>query len=200
MLDDAWPAAATVTVASLGHSIGGYSALALCGAQPYAAAVTVECSDNADKSYCALYADQASWTAYADERVKTCIGLTSFVDPIFGAKGENGGTLKRPVLLVGADEDIFLPLEPSLREFFEHAPQPGSLLLTIHGAGHLSFTDFLHDGTLKHALLKETTNAVVAAWLDWALQGRDAAAILFEPKSLEASTYGLHASVAGVIR
>ncbi len=190
--------AADAGIAAIGHSIGGYSALAMCDSQPDETAVEQECANDEGGAWCGLLDAQDRWSGFADDRVGTCIGLTPFVDPIFGYAGESAAALNRPVLLVGADEDRILKLDPSLRRFFDNAPQPGSLLLTIRGAAHLSFTDLLHEGTLDHDILKETTNAYVLAWLEYILHRDQSAGDLLTPQAVASDIYAAHVSISGI--
>lgn len=188
----AWTPYLQAGVAAVGHSIGGFDALALCGAAVDEAAVNAECAAGHDL-YCTLARDRRQWASYADDRVATCVGLTPFVHPIFGGEGQGAAGLTRPTLLLGATKDPILLLEPYLRDFFRHTPAD-SPLLEITGAGHLDFTDLLHDGTLPHATLKEIVDAYVTAWLAARLHGDTAAAALFAGEAVAAGAYG------GVVR
>lgn len=181
-------------VASTGHSIGGFDALALCGAAINAAAVSAEC-DGGNDNYCRLLQEKNRWRSYADARVKTCVGMTPFVHPIYGANGEGGKGLDKPVLLLGAKLDPVLLLEPYLRAFFGQAPDD-TLMLELDGVGHLDFTDLLHDGTLPHAEIKSIVNAYMTAWLEARLHDDSHAAALFTEEAIENGAYGYTVNVA----
>lgn len=181
-------------VASTGHSIGGFDALALCGAAIDAAAVSAEC-DGGNDTYCRLLQEKDRWRSYADARVKTCVGMTPFVHPIYGAGGEGGKGLDKPVLLFGAKLDPVLLLEPYLRTFFGQAPND-TLMLELEGVGHLDFTDLLHDGTLAHAEIKTIVNAYMTAWLEARLHGDTRAAALFTEEAIESGAYGYAVNIA----
>jgi predicted dienelactone hydrolase len=175
-------------VASVGHSIGGFDALALCGASIDAAAVAAECAGGSD-SYCRLEEAKSDWPGYTDARVATCVGLTPFVHPIFGSAGEGGAGIDRPVLLLGATRDPNSAARPLLASFLCRKRTEGVYLIESEGAGHLDFTDFLFDGTIDHGLLKTVVNAQLAAWLAWQLDGDVRAGGLFSEESIEAGAY-----------
>ncbi len=176
--DPKWKAAVEAGVAAVGHSIGGFDALAVCGAMVNEASVDEQCAGGS-ALYCNLGEAQAEWGSFRDARVDTCIGLTPFNHPIFGETGAGAATLAVPTLLLGATKDRYLPLEPYLRNFYGQAPEPESVLVEFDGAGHLDFTDFLRDGTLPHAQVKAMTNAYVLAWLEWKLAGDEQAGLQF---------------------
>lgn len=176
-------------VAAAGHSIGGFDALALCGAAVDEAAVNGECADG-NQAYCRLGAEKERWTTYTDARVKTCIGLTPFVHPIYGAKGEGAAGIDRPLFLIGAVLDPILLLDPYLRDFNAHVEQPDSRMIELEGVGHLDFTDLMHDGTLDHEVMKTIVNAYVTAWLEAQLHADVQAAALFTEEAIESSVYG----------
>lgn len=182
-------------VASTGHSIGGFDALALCGAAIDEAAVNAECAGG-NANFCTLAREKAQWSSFRDARVRTCVGMTPFVHPIYGAAGEGGAGIDRPALLIGAMLDPILLLDPYLRDFYAHVEQPASRLIELEGVGHLDFTDLLHDGKLPHAEIKTIVNAYLTAWLEARLHDDPAAAALFTAEAIESGAYGYTVNAA----
>lgn len=182
-------------VASTGHSIGGFDALALCGASIDEAAVKAECAGG-NANFCTLQREKTQWRSFPDARVKTCVGMTPFVHPIYGAEGEGGGGIDRPTLLIGAMLDPILLLDPYLRDFFAHAPAEQATLIELEGVGHLDFTDLLHDGTLPHADIKTIVNAYLTAWLEARLHEDADADALFTEAAIESGAFGYTVNAA----
>jgi predicted dienelactone hydrolase len=123
----------------LGHSFGGYTALAALGAH-YDPAVLADCPNHRDDPYCSTL--DADWTArfeagFADPRWAAGVVMAPGDFDLFGAAGL--AAVQPPVLLMGGG------LDPGgdASNFWAALQDPHSdRWLRIDGAGHQTFTDF----------------------------------------------------------
>jgi predicted dienelactone hydrolase len=135
----------TQQVSAIGHSLGGYTALALAGAEVNLSLLRQFC-----KNANAIAIAPADWLQCAaadlpqrkfhlrDRRVKSAIALNPVVGHIFGKTGLS--QVATPVLLLASTEDTITPLlDHQLRPFTQlRSPK---YLLTAIGGTHLSISD-----------------------------------------------------------
>jgi predicted dienelactone hydrolase len=135
----------TEKVTVIGHSLGGYTALALVGGELDLEALRQFCKTSlsvgdspADWLQCAAASLNEKKLQLKDERVKSAIALNPLVGKLFGKNGLTKVT--NPVLILTGTEDT---LTPSLTHQIEPFTQlrGSKYLLTAIGATHLSITD-----------------------------------------------------------
>jgi predicted dienelactone hydrolase len=143
----------TDNVVAIGHSLGGYTVLALAGAELRLDDLREVCGDTpeASRSYRQWLgkapADLLQCTAtqlsgnrknLRDRRIQGAIALNPVVGELFGDKGLD--RLDTPVAIVAATEDGWAPaVTHQLRPFLD-LPEP-KYLITAIGASHFSATD-----------------------------------------------------------
>lgn len=139
---------ATDRVTIIGHSLGGYTALALAGGELDLAAVRQFCQEcspwersPADWFQCNLEQLPTQTLQLADSRVAQAIVLNPVTGKLFGNKGL--GKINVPTLLLSSSYDtVTPPLEHQLRAFQQiNSPK---YLLTVIGGTHLSVSDPKH--------------------------------------------------------
>ncbi|NJL89523.1 MAG: alpha/beta hydrolase [Coleofasciculaceae cyanobacterium SM2_1_6] len=139
---------ATDKVTIIGHSLGGYTALALAGGELEPAAVKEFCEQRspwerspADWFQCSVEQLPAEKFSLADPRIAQAIVLNPLTGKLFGDRGL--GKINVPTLLLTSSQDtITPPLEHQLRAFQQiNAPK---YLLTAIGGTHLSVSDPHH--------------------------------------------------------
>ncbi len=149
----------TDTATVIGHSLGGYTALALVGGE-----VNLEELRQFCKNSLSIAAAPSEWLQCAaadlpekklqleDRRVKSAIALNPLVGKLFGKDGLTQVT--KPVLVVTGTEDTLTPsLNHQLRPF---AQLRGSkYLLTAIGATHLSVGEPGSEASATSSLVKE---------------------------------------------
>jgi predicted dienelactone hydrolase len=132
----------TKTVTVIGHSLGGYTALALAGGE-----LNLQSLRQACKSANPLAQAPADWlqcgaanlidskVPLQDKRVKSAIALNPVVGQLFGEKGLS--KINVPILILASTEDAISPiLNHQLRPFTEIGTQ--KYLVTAVGGTHLS--------------------------------------------------------------
>ncbi|WP_250125444.1 alpha/beta hydrolase [Chroococcidiopsis sp. CCMEE 29] len=135
----------TQQVSLIGHSLGGYTALALAGAEVNISELRQFC-----KSATAISRAPADWLQCAaadlpdrklklrDQRVNSAIAFNPIIGNLFGKTGLT--QVATPVLLLAGTEDAVTPvLNHQLRPFTQ-LPSP-KYLLTAIGGTHLSISD-----------------------------------------------------------
>lgn len=108
-------------IAVMGHSLGGYTALAAAGAW-----VNAKSLNNGSKP---------EYYNFADPRIKAAIAYMPVFDPYFDAPGLQ--KLQRPALIIAGSDDRVTPYEKTQRPLFQHLQAPKVLAL-ISGATHFS--------------------------------------------------------------
>lgn len=135
----------TDNVTAIGHSLGGYTALALVGGEVNIGELRKYCQDSVgvgqapgDWLQCAAAKLPDQKLHLADQRVKSALALNPLVGSLFGKTGLNQVT--KPVLILTGTEDSLTPsLTHQLRPFTQlHGPK---YLLTAIGGTHLSIGD-----------------------------------------------------------
>lgn len=181
----------TQQVSVIGHSLGGYTALALAGAELNLSGLRQFCKKDiaigkapADWLQCVAADLPNRKLQLRDQRVANIIALNPLVGQIFGKTGLNQVTT--PVLLLTGTEDAVTPaLEHQLRPFTQlRGPK---YLLTAIGGTHLSVGEsVLMGGTTASTLVKERRGAETKA-LRNLVQGVSLAFI--KQQTPEAKTY-----------
>lgn len=131
-----------------GHSMGGYTTLAVSGARLNVGNIEETCSgDPAGELFCnvvnsSYFNPSESFVDFRDERITASIPMAPVVDLTFIPGGLD--YLSIPVMIAGATEDTSTPYD-------EHQLQPFNLmtneryLLTVIGGNHLTFNDKVED-------------------------------------------------------
>ncbi|MDB9374160.1 alpha/beta hydrolase [Nodularia sphaerocarpa] len=149
----------TEQVNVIGHSLGGYTALALVGGELDLKQLREFCKTSlsfgespGDWLQCAAASLKDNQPDLQDQRVKSAIALNPLVGKLFGTKGLTKVT--KPVLMLAATEDA---LTPALTHQFRPFNQlSGSkYLLTAIGATHLSITDPAYAISAAAAIVRE---------------------------------------------
>jgi len=135
----------TKKVSVIGHSLGGYTALALVGGEVNLEAVRKFCQTSlsvteapGDWLQCAAAPLEEKKFQVRDERVKNAIALNPMIGTLFGKQGLS--RIDKPVLMLTATEDALTPaLTHQIRPFTQLRGE--KYLLTAIGATHLSIVD-----------------------------------------------------------
>jgi predicted dienelactone hydrolase len=135
----------TEKVTIIGHSLGGYTALALLGGEVNLAELKQFCKNSlsigespGDWLQCAAASLQGNKLHLQDARVKSAIALNPLVGNLFG---KNGLTyINKPVLILSGTEDSLTPALRNQIEPFNQLREP-KYLLTAIGGTHLSISD-----------------------------------------------------------
>ena len=137
------------SVGVLGHSLGGYTALAAAGAELQRHQLTEVCSDTVAEQpllnlsmllqcrFLELPA-AASWDV-KDDRIQAVMAINPLTSQIFGADGM--GELTVPTLLVAATDDYFVPALPEQIEPFELISSKDKYLVVIENGTHFTPLD-----------------------------------------------------------
>lgn len=150
----------TEQVSVIGHSLGGYTALALAGAELNLKELRQFCKRDfeigqavVDRLQCSAAALPNSKLQLRDRRVKSAIALNPLVGNLFGKTGLNQVTI--PVLILAGTEDTITPaLNNQLRPFTQL--RGDKYLLTAIGGTHLSISDAVNlTGTTDNTVTKE---------------------------------------------
>jgi predicted dienelactone hydrolase len=150
----------TEQVSVIGHSLGGYTALALVGGEVNLNELRSYCQGSlniseaaADWLQCAAADLKERKLDLEDKRVKSAIALNPVVGRLFGKDGLKQVT--KPVLMVTGTEDALTPsLNHQLRPFSQLSGN--KYLLTAIGATHLSVGDpTAYEGSRASTLVRE---------------------------------------------
>ena len=146
------------TVAMLGHSYGGYTALAAAGARIDSAGLNTHCEEATREEHPAAWlcdmllphlpemADLAGlttqpdglWPGWGDERVAAVVALAG--DAFFF--GEAGlAEINAPVLAIGGTADHDSPFEWSAQPTYDYVSSPRQALVALNEAEHMIFTN-----------------------------------------------------------
>jgi predicted dienelactone hydrolase len=144
------------SIAVVGHSYGGYTALAAAGARFDLAAYKTRCAaltpDNPLNFFCAPIANEADmasragldevpsglWPSFGDQRVKAAISLAGDAY-LFDQRGL--AELEIPIMAMGGTIDDGTPYTWGAKLTYDHAGSENKTLLTFPGAGHMLFVD-----------------------------------------------------------
>lgn len=143
-------------IAVVGHSYGGYTALAAGGARFDFAAYKARCAalseDDPRNFFCAPIANESDmatraglpaapsglWPSLGDPRVKAVISMAGDAYP-FDQRGL--AKLKVPVMAMGGTVDEGTPYTWGAKPTYDHAGSRDKTLVTFPGAGHFLFLD-----------------------------------------------------------
>ncbi|HSO27893.1 MAG TPA: hypothetical protein VLS48_07460, partial [Anaerolineales bacterium] len=146
------------TVAVLGHSYGGYTALAAAGARLDTAGFATHCADTAREEHPAAWVcdmllphlpemaalagldalPAALWPGWGDARVAAVVALAG--DAFFF--GEAGlAEITAPVLAIGGTADHDSPYEWSAQPTYDHVSSPRKVRIALNEAEHMIFTN-----------------------------------------------------------
>jgi predicted dienelactone hydrolase len=143
-------------VAVVGHSYGGYTALAAAGARFDFAAYKTRCAaltaDDPLNFFCAPIANESKmakragldevpsglWPSFGDPRVTAAISMAGDAYP-FDQRGL--AALKVPIMAMGGTIDDGTPYTWGAKLTYDHAGSENKTLVTFPGAGHMLFVD-----------------------------------------------------------
>lgn len=135
----------TKLVSVIGHSLGGYTALAVAGAELKLSELRQFCQDTnavgqapADWLQCAATNLPSGKFNLRDQRVASAIALNPVVGNLFGKAGLT--QVETPILLLAGTEDVITPLINHQLRPFTRLRSP-KYLLTAIGATHLSISE-----------------------------------------------------------
>ncbi|KAB8335513.1 alpha/beta fold hydrolase [Scytonema tolypothrichoides VB-61278] len=149
----------TEKVTVIGHSLGGYTALALVGGEVNLEELRKFCKDSlnigeapGDWLQCSATSLRERKLKLQDERVKSAIALNPLVGNLFGKKGLTRVT--KPVLILTGTEDA---LTPALKHQIEPFTQlrGEKYLVTAIGGTHLSISDPIYPESAATTIVKE---------------------------------------------
>ncbi|MDH4148215.1 MAG: alpha/beta fold hydrolase [Acidimicrobiia bacterium] len=144
-------------IAVVGHSYGGYTALAAGGARFDFAAYKTRCAvltaDDPLNFFCApvvpMEADMATraglpaapsglWPSFGDPRVKAVISMAGDAY-LFDQRGL--AEIEVPLMVMGGTIDEGTPYEWGAKLTYDHVASKNKTLITFPGAGHMLFVD-----------------------------------------------------------
>jgi predicted dienelactone hydrolase len=143
-------------IAVVGHSYGGYTALAAAGARFDFAAYKSRCAaltaDDPLNFFCAPLTNEADmakraglgaapsglWPSFGDPRIKAAISMAGDAY-VFDQRGL--AELKVPVMVLGGTVDDGTPYTWGAKLTYDHAASKNKTLVTFPGAGHMLFVD-----------------------------------------------------------
>ncbi|MBW4631282.1 MAG: alpha/beta hydrolase [Iphinoe sp. HA4291-MV1] len=149
----------TGKVTVIGHSLGGYTALALVGGGVDLEELRQFCKESlnigeapGDWLQCSAASLRERKLKVKDERVKSAIALNPLVGKLFGKKGLT--QITKPVLVLTGTEDA---LTPALKHQIEPFTQlrGEKYLVTAIGGTHLSISDPMYPASAATTLVKE---------------------------------------------
>ncbi|MBW4556637.1 MAG: alpha/beta hydrolase [Trichormus sp. ATA11-4-KO1] len=153
----------TEKVNVIGHSLGGYTALALVGGEVDLKELREFCKTSlsfgespGDWLQCAAATLKESKPQLQDKRVKSAIALNPLVGRLFGTNGIS--KITKPVFILTGTEDALTPaLNHQIRPFQQL--RGSKYLLTAIGATHLSITDPAYPVSAATAIVREKRGA-----------------------------------------
>jgi predicted dienelactone hydrolase len=169
----------------LGHSFGGWTAVAVAGGIVDPGYASTWCAEH-DDAACGFFSDLGTLDELAgaapDPRVVAAVALAPGAWYTFGPGGP--GELATP-LIVGGDLDGDMPYDEEILPLYERISSSDKALLTLHGAAHWGFTDLCTTldvgafddcegaagGYLDPARTAALTDEVVTAWFAVHLAG-----------------------------
>ncbi|BCL38710.1 alpha/beta hydrolase [Nostoc sp. MS1] len=136
-------------VGVIGHSLGGYTALALAGGSFDFAKIRQECNPNRSLNIstflqCRALDLKPDNYPIKDDRVKAIMVMNPLGSVIFGQKGMS--TIPVPVMMVAGSQDIFTPAVPEQIRPFTNLPSKDKYLAVIENGTHFSVQSDLPNG------------------------------------------------------
>ncbi|KAF3890832.1 alpha/beta hydrolase [Tolypothrix bouteillei VB521301] len=134
-------------VGAIGHSLGGYTSLALSGATIDFEQVRKDCNPNRSLNLsvflqCRAYQLPAANYPIQDQRIKAVMALNPLCSTILGQRGLS--QIKVPVMLVGGSQDIFTPAVPEQIRPFTWLQTQNKYLVLMENATHFSTSQKLN--------------------------------------------------------
>ena len=132
-------------IATIGHSFGGYTALALAGLPVHKpAGVKIDCDADKDSLVCKEIAKlgPAPWD-FGDDRIDMVIPLAHALYGNGALSKTTAKGYKKPVIVMAASGDTTTPYKTEAVPLYSDVPGPAALL-TIKGGSHFSFADICH--------------------------------------------------------
>ena len=177
----------TNQVGALGQSLGGYTVLALGGAQLDWKYLEDSCAVVSDPNTvvlnpavlwsCKALGNVVKRSDFSDPRIKVVIAVNPVSHPIFSAASIR--TMKAPVLIVSGTDDIFAPPVSQQLTPYTNVVNPASVLALFDGATHLSFLEAKAKGELNAWLIgpdpqqaQSDLKAISLAFFDQQLLGQ----------------------------
>jgi predicted dienelactone hydrolase len=153
----------TENVTVIGHSLGGYTALALLGGEVDLEAVRQFCKNSlsvneapGDWLQCAAAPLTEKKLQLKDARVKSAIAFNPLIGKLFGEKGLN--QITKPVLFLTGTEDSLTPaLKHQIAPFAQL--RGDKYLVTAIGGTHLSISDPTYTMSQVTTIVKEKRGA-----------------------------------------
>ena len=138
------------SVGVLGHSLGGYTALAAAGADVNTEKIVESCEDDSIAQRPSLNLSMLIQCRFSeipsnaslevhDERVQAVIALNPFTSRVFGETGL--GAIDIPVMLVSSLDDYFVPALPEQIEPYRWLQSLNRYLVLIEDATHFSLLE-----------------------------------------------------------
>lgn len=152
-------------VTVIGHSFGGYTALALAGGELNINKLRDYCDNSgffakapADWLQCAAENLPENTLNLRDERVKNAIALNPLVGELFGDTGLENITI--PTLILASGDDSITPTIPHQIKPFDHLRGEKYLIVAL-GATHMSVTDhrYAQDALTQNNITNELISA-----------------------------------------
>jgi predicted dienelactone hydrolase len=149
----------TEKVTVIGHSLGGYTALALVGGEVNLEELRKFCKTDlslgespGDWLQCAAASLKEKKLQLKDERVKSAIALNPLVGKLFGSKGL--AQVNQPVLMLTGTEDVLTPtLKHQIAPFAQL--RSSKYLITAIGGTHMSISDPAYSVSPASAIVPE---------------------------------------------
>jgi predicted dienelactone hydrolase len=131
----------TGQVGLVGHSLGGYTVLALAGAEINFDRVKQDCNPNRSLNLSVLLQCRANELKpqpyrFRDPRIKAIFAISPLSSTIFGKQGI--GQIRVPVFLMGGSDDIITPAVPEQIYPFTWLQTPDKYLAILEGGTHFS--------------------------------------------------------------
>ncbi len=143
----------TQQVSIIGHSLGGYDALALAGAELRLDELREFCRTSgvlqrvpADWLQCAASQLSERQLSLRDQRIKQAIALNPAIGQIFGKSGLQ--QVATPTMILTSTDDALAPAFSQQLQPFLQLPTPKYLITSI-GATHLSVSDPIYFGKVR---------------------------------------------------
>jgi predicted dienelactone hydrolase len=128
-------------IAASGHSFGGYTCLAVAGAELDLDEGRAYCADHPDEVACSLvddFEEDQHTLSFRDPRVRACVALAPGGYQLLGARGM--ALVDVPTMIQGGDADRTTPLDLEQEPMYAALGSP-SWLAVFRDAGHFTFTD-----------------------------------------------------------
>jgi predicted dienelactone hydrolase len=128
-------------IGASGHSFGGYTCLAVAGAELDLDAGRAYCAEHPDEVACSLVDDfepDQHTLSFHDPRVRACVALAPGGYQLLGEEGMSHVAV--PTMIQAGDADETTRFELESEPIYEALGSPSWLAL-IRGAGHFTFTD-----------------------------------------------------------